>query len=64
MNWRWPWQRGNGHDAKLIREQAERELAAERQVRPLVERMATKVSDLPPEDLVERVSKMLRPRPS
>jgi hypothetical protein len=64
MKWRWPWKHGNGQDAKLIRELAERELAAERQVTPLVERMAGKVSALPPEEFVERVARALKPRPS
>lgn len=55
MRWRWPWQRDNGHDARMIREAAERQLADIQRRTPGVEQAASAMAALPEYEFARRV---------
>ena len=58
---KWPW-RHNGHDAKRIREQAERERVTAQKMTPLVKQLAEAMADLPAEELAERMRRAMTVR--
>jgi hypothetical protein len=67
VRWRWPWPRRHQNGTAALRavaeakqrEQESKLRQAERET-PRYERLAEAVANLPPEDLVDRVARMLR----